>query len=149
MVPPLCSSRATESNIRYRDITPGKQEPSLSSTEAADWTSFVFLPTRQAALMVASSEARLNLASRIWQEDTSRVGRKQPKDEYTSALPNQDDCCFRKETAKFVAFFLIGQVIFFGNNEHTIINKSCSQRCFCRFNDPSPRRNRQGLTSQK
>lgn len=68
--------------------------PSPSPTWAADWTSFVFLPTSQAALMAASSEARLNLASRIWQEDASRVGRKQPKDEYTSALPKQDDWLF-------------------------------------------------------
>lgn len=33
------------------------------------------------------------------------MGRKQPKDEYTSALPSQDDCCFREETAKFVEHF--------------------------------------------
>lgn len=79
--------RCAESNIRCRDITPGNQEPSFFPTGATDWTSIVCLLPRQAALTTASSEARLNLAPRIWQKDASRAGRTQPKYEYTSALP--------------------------------------------------------------
>lgn len=47
-----------------------------------------FLPTRQAALTTARSETHLNLAQRIWQRDTNQAVSKQPKDEYTSILPN-------------------------------------------------------------
>lgn len=77
-----------QSQISGAEILPlGIRSHPPSPTGATDWTSIVSLLTRQAALTTASSEAHLNLAPRIWQKDTSRAGRTQPEDEYTSALP--------------------------------------------------------------
>lgn len=47
------------------------------------------LPSQQtAALTTVVSTIHLNLAGRIWQSDAKQAARKQPKDEYTSILPN-------------------------------------------------------------
>lgn len=78
---------AAQSQISGAEILPLGIRSRPSPQEPQTGRPLSLLLPRQAALTTASSEARLNLAPRIWQKDASRAGRTQPKDEYTSALP--------------------------------------------------------------
>lgn len=79
------ASARPQSHISGAEILPPGSRSHPCSLRTMLQTSIVFLPTRQAALMTASSEARLKLALR---RNGSRAGGTQPRDEYTSALPN-------------------------------------------------------------